>query len=131
MSITDGWHDAYGNPGDNRHCGFPTKSGRPCRAHAVMLDGGKLLGCYLHDPRRRRRERKLMAFGEWLERARVTDDPEGDLIDDIRRDRNPPPQFPTLEAMQRYLQSRNACQQAIEAAPIVWRRYRRWQNQAR
>jgi hypothetical protein len=47
--------DAYGNPGDNRHCGFPTKTtGRPCRAHAVMDDDrpGRTIGCYLHDPRR-------------------------------------------------------------------------------
>jgi hypothetical protein len=48
--------DAYGNPGDNRHCGFPTKSGRPCRAHAVMGDSGGSYGCYLHDPRRRARD---------------------------------------------------------------------------
>ena len=38
--------DAYGNPGDNRCCGFPTKSGRPCRAHAQMVGNGEVIGCY-------------------------------------------------------------------------------------
>jgi hypothetical protein len=38
--------------GDNQCCGFPTKSGRPCKAAAAMGDGGEIIGCYLHDPRR-------------------------------------------------------------------------------
>jgi hypothetical protein len=37
---------------DSRHCGFPTKSGKPCRAHAQMSAGGEIIGCHLHDPRR-------------------------------------------------------------------------------
>ena len=41
--------EAYG---DNRCCGFPTKSGRPCKAHAQMAGEGEIIGCYLHDPRR-------------------------------------------------------------------------------
>jgi hypothetical protein len=50
--------DAYGKPGDNRCCGFPTKSGRPCRAHAIMVSNGETFGCYLHDPRRREHENR-------------------------------------------------------------------------
>src|SRR5262245_59051607 len=38
--------------GDNRLCGRPTKSGKPCRAHALMGEGGEIIGCYLHDHRR-------------------------------------------------------------------------------
>jgi hypothetical protein len=38
--------------GDDRYCGFPTKSGRPCKAHSQMIDRGEIIGCYLHDPRR-------------------------------------------------------------------------------
>ncbi len=38
--------------GDNRCCGFPTKSGSPCKAHSQMGDHGEIIGCYLHDPRR-------------------------------------------------------------------------------
>jgi hypothetical protein len=37
---------------DNRLCGYPTKSGKPCRAHAEMQIGGIIIGCHLHDPRR-------------------------------------------------------------------------------
>ena len=37
---------------DDRLCGYPTKSGKPCRAHAEMHDGGKIIGCHLHNPRR-------------------------------------------------------------------------------
>jgi hypothetical protein len=46
--------DVFANPVDNRLCGFPTKSGRPCKAHAVMVGNGEIIGCYLHDPRRKR-----------------------------------------------------------------------------
>jgi hypothetical protein len=42
--VKDGW--------DNRYCGLPTKSGKRCRAHAQMDGGGRIIGCYLHDPRR-------------------------------------------------------------------------------
>jgi hypothetical protein len=40
---------------DNRECGRPTKSGRPCRAHALLDGRGLHIGCYLHDPRRAKR----------------------------------------------------------------------------
>ncbi len=39
--------------GDNRYCGFQTKQGLPCRAHAQMAWGGEIIGCHLHDPRRK------------------------------------------------------------------------------
>ena len=69
-----------------------------------------------------------MAIGNWLARARITDDPAGDLIGDLLKDHNLPRQIPSLEALQAYLQSRNACHEAIKAGSVVWRRYRRWQD---
>jgi hypothetical protein len=38
---------------DNRLCGRITKAGKRCRAHAQMEFGGRIIGCHLHDPRRR------------------------------------------------------------------------------
>jgi hypothetical protein len=57
----------------------------------------------------------------WLRVARVTDDPAGDLIADMRADRRLPALFPG--SMRAYLKSLNACSGALEAVPIVWRRY--------
>jgi hypothetical protein len=66
----------------------------------------------------------------FLLRARVTNDPEGDLIadmrDDLRRHGAMPRLFPNIEALRAYLYSRNACPGALDAAPGVWRRYRQW-----
>lgn len=66
----------------------------------------------------------------WLTRAHVTDDPEGDLIADmraeLRRGAEVPALFPNMVSMQDYLRSRGACPEALAAVPGVWRRYRRW-----
>ena len=67
----------------------------------------------------------------WLEAARRTDDPAGDLIADMRRDfeRNPadfPRLFPSITAMRAYLRAKGACHEAMRAVPVVWRRYAKW-----
>jgi len=45
---------------DCRWCGWPTKKGKPRRAHSELREqDGEIvvIGCYLHDPRRRPRSR--------------------------------------------------------------------------
>jgi hypothetical protein len=63
---------------------------------------------------------------EWLYYARRTDDPAGDLIADLARDRDLPPLFRNIDHMRSFLQQRMACREALDAVPIVWRRYNRW-----
>jgi hypothetical protein len=62
----------------------------------------------------------------FLARARKTNDAVGDLIADMGRDPNIPPMFPNIKSLRAYLRERNACEQALEAVPGFWRRYRRW-----
>jgi hypothetical protein len=57
----------------------------------------------------------------WLARARVTDDAAGDLIADMRRDRQLPRVFDSLADMRHYLEAR-------AAVPALWRRWRRWRR---
>jgi hypothetical protein len=58
----------------------------------------------------------------WLKVARATDDPEGDLIEDMRRDKNLPRLFSNIGQMRSYLRQKRACQGALNAIPRVWRR---------
>jgi hypothetical protein len=44
----------------------------------------------------------------WLAKARITENPEGDLIADMRRDKDIPRTFPSLDAMRTYLMHKNA-----------------------
>jgi hypothetical protein len=63
---------------------------------------------------------------QWLRQARITDDPAGDLIADLRRD-HAVKRFPNIATMRGFVRSRNVvCPQALAAVPIVWRRYRKW-----
>jgi hypothetical protein len=64
----------------------------------------------------------------WLAKARITGDPAGDLIADMRRDANLPRLFGNIHEMRRYLQGRGACPEAIQTVPAVWRRYRSWMD---
>ena len=65
-----------------------------------------------------------IGFRTWImTRARVTDNPAGDFIHDARHD----PQFPevrTREQLIGYLRLRGACEDPIQAADPVWRRWR-------
>jgi hypothetical protein len=63
------------------------------------------------------------SFLAWLAVANVTDDPAGDLIDDLRRDTRKPADIPSRAELRRYLRLRRACREAIRAVPTVWRRF--------
>ena len=66
------------------------------------------------------------AVREWLSRSRVTDTPEGDLIADMRADKDIPRLFSNIDEMRSYLLSKGAGHGALSAVPAVWRRYRSW-----
>jgi hypothetical protein len=69
----------------------------------------------------------MSATSEWLAVARITNDPEGDLIADMRTDRDIPGLFGNLKAMHDYVSFKSRGDPKILAAvPGVWRRYRRW-----
>jgi YozE SAM-like fold len=57
----------------------------------------------------------------WLASARITDDPMGDLIADMRRDPNIPSLFKNIDAMRDYLRTKGACREAIAVVPKLWR----------
>lgn len=65
---------------------------------------------------------------EWAHAARITDDPVGDLILDLRGDRGLPFLFKDIDAMRRHLVAQGACLGALEAVPRAWQRYRSWLN---
>jgi hypothetical protein len=62
----------------------------------------------------------------WLAKSRITDDPAGDLMADMRRDAALPPLFRNIREMRAYLVSRGGCPEALQAIPVVWRRYSSW-----
>jgi hypothetical protein len=72
----------------------------------------------------------MATFKQWLARARITDDPEGDLVSDLRREQRigklPDSALVSPRAMQGYIRLRGGCDGAIEAVPGVWRRFRNW-----
>lgn len=59
---------------------------------------------------------------EWALAARITDDPIGDLIGDLRHDRDLPFLFRNIDAMRAHLRNRGACREALAAVPSAWRR---------
>jgi hypothetical protein len=65
-------------------------------------------------------------FRQWVNQAKVTDDPVGDFIGDYRRDKTAPGEFESLARLRLYLSVRTACPEAIEAAVRAWKRYQRW-----
>jgi hypothetical protein len=65
----------------------------------------------------------------WLQRARVTDGPVGDLVADMRSELANGvviPCFHSEREMYGYLRGRRACPEALETVPAAWRRYRNW-----
>ena len=68
----------------------------------------------------------MTAVSDWLTAARVTDDPAGDLIADMRRDKTIPSLFGNIREMRSHLRLRGACPEALAAVPVVWRRYKSW-----
>jgi len=67
-------------------------------------------------------------FRDWVMRAKITDDPAGDLIGDIRRDTRlwcRPLDIHSAAELRAHLRFRSACDGALKAAGTVWRRYER------
>lgn len=69
----------------------------------------------------------LLKFSVWLDLAKVTDDPAGDLIADIRRDPRFPRHVSSEQSLKRALPI-TACDGAAKAVPQVWRRYTQWRE---
>lgn len=62
----------------------------------------------------------------YLTRAKVTDDPAGDLIADLRRDQLP--RILTRRELMDHILLRGGCFEAVQAARPLWKRFRRWQD---
>jgi len=63
-----------------------------------------------------------LTFNEWIRIQIVTDDPQGDLVKDIRGDRR----FPKIrdyEQLRWYLVLRDACDECMDVAEEAWERY--------
>jgi hypothetical protein len=67
----------------------------------------------------------------WLRRARITDDPVGEVIANMRRDPDVPPLFQHINEVRSYLRRKGASTEALAAVPILWRRYLNWFRQTR
>ena len=48
-------------------------------------------------------------FRQWVEQAKVTDNPVGDFIGDFKADKKAPDYFESLDRLRLYLHVRNAC----------------------
>lgn len=71
----------------------------------------------------------MVTFADWLKSAKVTDDPEGDLVHDMRRDPDRPPTFTSLRALRRYVGFKSHYDAAVLASvPGTWRRYQAWRK---
>jgi hypothetical protein len=70
-------------------------------------------------------------FNDWVMRARITDNPAGDLIGDIQRDKrrwkragiDQPPVIKSVGELRSYLHRQGACSAAVETVPAVWKRF--------
>jgi hypothetical protein len=67
---------------------------------------------------------------EFLKRARLTNDPAGDLVADMRVAmecrKNVPSLFCSKREMEDYVRREGGCDKAIEACSDLWPRYRRF-----
>ncbi len=64
-----------------------------------------------------------MTFRDYIAQRRCGDNPQGDFVEDARRDRN----FPDVQSwpeLKSYLLGKRACEEAVEAAHTVWQGYR-------
>ncbi len=65
-------------------------------------------------------------FRRFVTQAHVTHNPAGDLIADMKADRQLPDTFASRERLETHLALRGACSEAMDVVPKVWRRYRSW-----
>ena len=74
--------------------------------------------------------RRTTPVADWLAQTRVTDNPEGDLVAEMRRkwrDGEMPDTFPNIAAM-RTCVLRFKHYGAVLVVPGVWRRYCKWRD---
>lgn len=69
-------------------------------------------------------------FEAWLRATRATDDGAGDLIGDLKRDRDLPWRVATLHDLREHLYDAGACDGAMVVLPKAWERYERWRDEA-
>jgi len=67
-----------------------------------------------------------MSFSDFLKQAKVTDNPTGDLIGDLKLDRTRPDDFASPARLRGHMHLRSACPEALRMVPAVWKRYQRW-----
>ena len=65
-----------------------------------------------------------MTFNKYLKKQIGRNDTIGDLAEDARRDAQFPP-VNSLKALVRYLESRGACDDAVDAARDAWKEYKK------
>lgn len=71
----------------------------------------------------------MTTFVDWIMRARTTDDPVGNLIEDTRliiKIAGRPPPITSVQQLRSYLRLRGACSECLDTVPLAWRRYRKW-----
>ena len=69
-----------------------------------------------------------MSISNWLDNVRIDDDPLGDLMSEMQRNRHTLPSvFKNLNTVRAYL-ANHGMEGKDYLAPFVWRRYRRWQD---
>lgn len=69
---------------------------------------------------------RMTAWNDWLAVATLTKDPVGDFIRDARADSLMPKNIFSQAQLRNYLRTKNACEEALHAANLAWRRYRRY-----
>jgi uncharacterized protein YozE (UPF0346 family) len=65
----------------------------------------------------------MTTFFEYLIERIPTNDPVGDLAEDMRRDGARPEHIRTIANLRRHLLTKNACPEAFDAADAAWREY--------
>lgn len=65
-----------------------------------------------------------MSFKKFILERKVTDDPEGDFVDDTKRVSDFPEELTSFAGLQAYLEFKRACPEAIEAGRKLWREYK-------
>jgi uncharacterized protein YozE (UPF0346 family) len=70
-----------------------------------------------------------MEFTKWLYSKILRDDRVGDLARDAYDDPNWPKKANDYQVIYDYLESQNACDNALETLKIAWKRYKRFLKQ--
>lgn len=66
----------------------------------------------------------VMSFKKFILERKITDDPEGDFVDDTKRATDFPEEFISFAGLQAYLEFKKADSTTIEAGRKLWREYK-------